>query len=129
MGFKYPYTDFHELNLDWVIEQIKALSEDVDALNEWKSQFEEDYEELHRWIEIINSGNLPPAMEEGLLRWAEAHIQDLVGAVLPTVFFEITEDGYFAAYVPASWEDVHFGTSGLDDFPVGVDYGHLTLIY
>lgn len=32
MGFfdKYPYTDFHELNLDWLIAQMKALEEHVD---------------------------------------------------------------------------------------------------
>ena len=32
MGFvnKYPYTSFHELNLDWVIQQIMALHHDYD---------------------------------------------------------------------------------------------------
>lgn len=32
MGFfdNYPYTDFHELNLDWLIKQMKALEEHVD---------------------------------------------------------------------------------------------------
>jgi len=32
MGFfdKYPYTDFHELNLDWLILQMKALEKHVD---------------------------------------------------------------------------------------------------
>lgn len=34
---KYPYTDFHELNLDWILEEIKKLHEDMDefeALNQ-----------------------------------------------------------------------------------------------
>ena len=32
MGFfdKYPYTDFHELNLDWLLAQMKALEKHVD---------------------------------------------------------------------------------------------------
>lgn len=32
MGFfdKYPYTDFHELNLDWLISEMKALEKHVD---------------------------------------------------------------------------------------------------
>lgn len=34
MGFlsKYPYTDFHELNLDKFIEILKTLNADVDTL-------------------------------------------------------------------------------------------------
>lgn len=33
MGFfnKYPYTDFHELNADWVIDQTKSLLDRIDA--------------------------------------------------------------------------------------------------
>ena len=27
---KYPYTDFHEINLDWIIAQIKQLHHDYD---------------------------------------------------------------------------------------------------
>lgn len=32
MGFfnKYPYTDFHELNLDWLLNEMKALETKVD---------------------------------------------------------------------------------------------------
>lgn len=31
---KYPYTDFHELNLDWVIEQLQKVSVNLDTLEE-----------------------------------------------------------------------------------------------
>lgn len=31
---KYPYTDFHELNLDWVIEQINKVNTDLASLEE-----------------------------------------------------------------------------------------------
>lgn len=31
MAFKLPWSNFHELNLDWVLDQIKQLSEKVDA--------------------------------------------------------------------------------------------------
>lgn len=29
MPFKYPYSNFHELNLDWIIEKVKSLDETV----------------------------------------------------------------------------------------------------
>lgn len=31
---KYPYTDFHELNLDWILEEMKRLQEEINGLVE-----------------------------------------------------------------------------------------------
>lgn len=36
---KYPYTDFHEMNLDWVIKQIDDLTKKIDNLKlEWLAE-------------------------------------------------------------------------------------------
>ena len=32
MGYKIPWSNFHELNLDWLLEQVKKLREDVDSI-------------------------------------------------------------------------------------------------
>lgn len=34
LGNEYPYTDLHELNLDWIIEKVKKLNERVDNISE-----------------------------------------------------------------------------------------------
>lgn len=37
---KYPYSDAHELNLDWILEQIKGVGEIASSIEEWKSTIE-----------------------------------------------------------------------------------------
>ena len=32
MEFMFPYTDFHELNLDWVLEQITLMEQKIEEL-------------------------------------------------------------------------------------------------
>ena len=39
---KYPYTDFHELNLDWFLRQFKELKDNWDALLEANTDFKND---------------------------------------------------------------------------------------
>ena len=36
----FPYTNFHELNLDWIISAVKELLIEVDSLDSWKEEHE-----------------------------------------------------------------------------------------
>ena len=126
---KYNYTDFHELNLDWIISVVKALLEEVDSLDSWKAEHETEYLELKKLYDDLMAGNFTPEMEAALYNWTVKHTVEIIGKAIKTVFFGITDDGYFVAYIPDSWSDITFGTTGLDTFPEGVDFGHLTLLY
>lgn len=47
---KYPYTDFHELNLDWIIERVKQLTEDwLETKQAWENT-EADWQELYDYV-------------------------------------------------------------------------------
>lgn len=44
MDFRYPYTDFHELNLDWFMARFKELVEEWDSVKE-------DWNSLHDYVQ------------------------------------------------------------------------------
>ena len=126
---KWPYTDFHELNADWLIESTKEMLKTVDEIDGWREQHEVEYQELKALYDDLLAGNFTPEMEDALYNWCVENTEEIIGQAIKMVFFGLTQDGYFVAYIPESWDEITFGTSGLDDFPVGVDFGHLTLSY
>lgn len=55
----YPYTDFHELNLDWVLETIKQLVADWEEYHttmtgEWNDMQEDWHDTEEAWISLKN---------------------------------------------------------------------------
>ena len=126
---KYPYTDFHELNLDWLLKKYKGLLDSLTQLDQWIDTHQTEYEELKKAVDDLESGQWSPEFVKTLISWYKNNIIDIIGEMVKQIYFGITDDGYFVAYIPDSWNDIVFGTSGYDDFPTGIDYGHLTLSY
>lgn len=126
---KYPYTDFHELNFDLFITEFKSFVEALEKIDSWIDTHEEEYEELKKIVDDIYNGTLTPALDKSLRIWINKNMESIIADAVKMVFFGITDDGYFVAYIPDSWNDITFGTTGLDDFPSGIEYGHLTLSY
>lgn len=87
-----------------IFEDIEALQKDMAIVKEWIDNFDEH-------SDII--------------------LRELIERYLATmVFFGITDDGYFVAYIPESWDDITFYTTELDIFlPIQPEYGHLVLAY
>lgn len=127
---KYNYTDFHELNIDWLIDATKELATEVDNLISWKDTHEEEYEQLKELYDQIISGDFPDSVKQAFYDWMTENAADIVGNMVNMVIFNITDDGYFVAYIPESWDEIQFGTTGFDTFTnLQPEYGHLVLSY
>ena len=114
----YPYTDAHELNLDWVIREIKKLGVDVHQIEEDLHQYEgstsAQIQYLMDWVNNYND------------QFAVATIQKYLATM---IFVEISDAGYIVYYIPDTWDEIKFNTTGLDITVPDVDYGHLVLSY
>ena len=126
---KYPYTDFHELNLDFLLKQYKFLLDSLKSIDSWIDDHQKEYDELKALYDQLENGQLPPAAYDQLKIWIDNNIVELIGTAIKSVQFELNSDGYLVANIPDSWSDIIFGTTGLDTFPAGYDFGHLTLTY
>ena len=91
MGFinQFPYSDAHELNLDWVITAVKTLSGHVDALQEEMDQIEVmTKEEIEAMIDLaINTEVYPKLIElknqitQEYQAYVQARITDLTAYI------------------------------------------------
>lgn len=126
--FEFPNTRTYDSDLGWLIRTVHSHDETLKALDEWAETTDLSVKELEDFKKALEDGNLPQGVRDGLYTWATLNMPQLLAKTIKTVFFTL-ENGYFVAYIPDSWDEITFGTSGLDDFPVGVDYGHLTLSY
>ena len=114
----YPYTNFHELDLSWVILKMKELNIKCSDLEEYfrtttdSMQSQIDY--LMNWVNNYSDS------------WAKSVIQKYLATM---IFVEISDAGYIVYYIPDSWDEIVFNTTGLDINVPDVDFGHLVLSY
>lgn len=127
--FEFPHTRTYDTDLGWLIKKVTSYDDTIKALNDWIAENEPKIEDFEKLYQMLISGDLPEGVQEGIEKWMRENALDIIGELVKMVFFALTDDGYFVAYIPESWRDIVFGTTGLDDFPEGVDFGHLTLSY
>lgn len=126
----FPYTNFHDLNLDWIISHFNEFIEEISSLNDWRSQHEAEYQELKKFMDEIEAGTLPPAVYNELHDWFINNAFDLVGEMVKHVYFGLDDNGHFMVTIPQQWRDLVFKTTGYDfNTPLQSEFGHLCLLY
>lgn len=123
---QYPYLNVNDLNLDWIISHFKEFIDEIGSLESWRASHEQEYNNLKKLVDDLYSGNWSPEFVNTLVNWYKDNIVDIIGEMIKTVHFGLTNDGYFCAHIPSSWSDVHFSTITDYDSPL---YGHLVLEY
>ena len=128
-NYEFPYTDPNLYNDDWLLKKMKELADDIQEILDEESKFWDAYKEFEAMIEAIESGNFPESIQKAFSDWMKKNAYDLVGELVKMVFFGITDDGYFVAYIPEYWDEIIFNTTGYDINIPGFDFGHLTLSF
>lgn len=131
-NYEFPYTDPNLYNDDWLLKRMKELLVQLTDLENWKNQWEDEYEAFKQLVEQIESGNFPESIQDAFRSWMSRNAISLVGELVKTVFFGLTPDGHFVAYIPDSWSDIIFNTTDYDIVLTAhpeVGFGHLVLTY
>lgn len=128
-NYEFPYTDPNHYNADWLLKKVKSLVDDIQQIKDWQTEHEEAFDGLMELYNQLIAGNFPPELEQAFSNWMSRNAIDLVGELVKMVFFGITDDGYFVAYIPEYWDDIIFNTTGYDIAIAGFDFGHLTLSF
>lgn len=127
--FEFPHTRTYDSDLGWLIKTVKTICTAVESMEEWKITHEDEYNELKALYDSLMSGKFPPSIVDAFNKWAKNNMPQLIQNMILSVWFGITDDGYFVAYVPESWREIVFNTTGLDITIPGYEYGHLVLSY
>lgn len=128
--FEFPHTRTYDSDLGWLIKSVKKLIECCEDMQQWRSDHEAEYNQLKALYDAILSGKFSPEIVTALNKWFTVNGRDIIGELVKLVIFGLNDDGYFVAYIPESWADIFFNTTGLDiflaDFP---EYGRLVLSF
>lgn len=110
--------------LNQVIEQVDKNSAqiaiNIQDIKNLTSELNATLEELEK----VKNGEYVNLYIDALASWIDNNLQELVGRVVKYIFFGLTDDGYFIAYIPDSWDFINFDTIIQPENPL---YGHLLL--
>ena len=100
MAIKYPYTDFHEMNLDWTLQTVKQAGEDSSAaletaeaasqkVDDFTENLDLDQEVSDKIDQMADDGSLnqviDPVIEDAVGDWLAANISPTTPAIDATL--------------------------------------------
>ena len=131
-----PYTNFHELNIGWLLQTVKKLADLYDELDldGIISDLEHAIAGNTAAIESLNirfakleNGDYIENYIPALAEWINNNLIELVSRIAKFVQFGLTDDGYFYADIPDNWDFLQFETGY--DVNNAAEYLHLIINY
>lgn len=121
-------------DLRWMVSQIQSLTALVQGIAKGQESQGGNITALNSAMadlaaaqkcinERLNAGDF----ENGkFLEWADKNLPSMVTEMVRFVWFGLTPDGHFVAYIPANWKWLTFNTGTDITEP---EYGHLIITY
>lgn len=97
-----------------VVDYINNMIENQKEFSEELAELKSELGVVQKWIDDFDT----------------SYVEKVVREYLATmIFVEISDAGYFIYYIPRTWKDIVFKTTGLDVEIADTEYGRLVLYY
>lgn len=114
-------------------ERIKRICKELHKLMEYANMLGKEINidrevilQLLQDFEDFKNGAYSDFYLEQVEQWIKDNMERIISEAIKMVFFGLTKDGYFCAYIPKSWAGITFDT--IMDYS-DRDYGSLVLYY
>ena len=97
-----------------VVDYLNHMLDDVNNIIEDYDELKKELNEIQKWIQNFSADYLEKLIAE---------------KIATMIFVEISDAGYIVYYIPDTWNDITFNTTGLDVDVKDKHYGHLVLSY
>lgn len=97
-----------------VVDYLNHMLDDVNNVIKEYDELKKELNEIQKWIDNFSTGYLEKLLAE---------------KIATMIFVEISDAGYIVYYIPDTWNDITFNTTGLDVDIKDKDYGRLVLSY
>lgn len=89
---------------------IKELTQYVNGVNGNVDALKDELENLQGLFDEFMASGFDDYYRDMLVKWLEDNSEWLFRRFAKQVFFGLTSDGYFCAYIPESWKEITFDT-------------------
>ena len=124
----YFDVESQEQRIHRICELINRLICYCGYLGDKGNEFAEELENLANEFEKFKESGFEDYYLAQIEQWVNEHMADIISQYVKQVFFGLTLDGYFVAYIPegSAWEDIIFDTGQVYELDT---YGRLMLYY
>lgn len=108
---------------------VEKLNEGLSATGKWATYIAENasaIKELQDLFKKFQESGFDDYYAKQVAEWIDTHLSYIYDKTMKQVYFGLTDDGYFCAYVPDSWSDIEFDTGAVFG---SYTYGRLILRY
>lgn len=113
-----------EQRIHRICEMLDKLICYASYLGNEQNDIVEELENLANEFEKFKESGFLDYYEQQIAQWVNDNLETLYRLLVKQVFFGLTLDGHFVAYIPESWEDIVFDTGA--DYSLDT-YGRLIL--
>ena len=108
---------YYEL-LAKVVDKLNSVIDNANVMSDAIKDNAEAIKELQELFQKFQESGFDDYYRAQIEQWVKDNMENIIRDSIKMVFFGLTDDGYFCAYIPDSWSDLTFDT--------GMNYGTYT---